>query len=899
MEQNFPTAEVRRELDKILVHPLFQKSQRLSIFLRYVVEKALAGETESLKELVIGSEAFQRGETFDPQIDNVVRVNANRLRSKLAEYYQTNGNAAQIRIDLPRGGYVPVFSDSPQIPERSFQSEPAQPSGTVGRERELWRLRSALDSISKSGGRMLAISGDAGIGKTALIEDFLLTGQAQPGPMWVARGRCSERLEKTDPFVPILQCLDNLISGDGAAEALQIMETTAPLWLSQVRPTSSAQSASVVSSERLRREFVRFFQALSAIRPILLFVDDLHWVDASTCDLLEHLGSQAREIRILLVAAYRSAKVRTAHPFLPLKLTFERQDAWQEVSLGFLSRSDVESYLSGRFSPCHFPANFADAVYERTEGHPLFMKDMIGFLVDRQMIVKLDGSWQLKIDINDIRTLIPTGTESMIRLQIDQFSDLDRQILRCAAVQGVEFDSAVICRVLALEAEQVEERLQSLARIHCFVAALDERTLGGEIFSVRYRFVHVIYQNALYADLPPTRRATQSAAVAESLLNLATETMPVPAAELGILFERGRDKARAAEQFLQAARHAVAILAFPEAVLLCERGLGNLLSLPASRDRDERELEFLLTLGMAQMVTSGYASPQVERTYRRARELCLRLAEKKRLVRVLWALHTCLVNAGELVPALQLAAEMLQLAEELNNTVALIESSHAMGTTLAFMGKLPEAKAHLEKTLQLAAARGSKSQRSLYILDPYVTSLSMLARVLARMGFMDEAMRKAIQSVSSADQLSHPPSVAYATFWVGWLHHARGEHTEACVHLESAMELSRTYGMPQFLEWARVLRGSSLASLGKVEEGISEMRTSLANQSSMRCLVERPFCLMLLAESLLKSRRYPEALQLCDDALEIVERTEARSYESEIRLLRMTLAGGLSGIRPS
>jgi predicted ATPase len=391
------------------------------------------------------------------------------LRKNPAERFASISEVADALRDLSNSTLFKKSSIA-----NSFEFERLQHRRTVGREKELLHLRATLNSISNGAGRMLAISGDAGIGKTTLIEDFLSSVEASGAPFWIARGRCSERLEKTDPFVPILECLGDFISGQRAAEGLQIMENTAPLWLAQLRPGSLDQEsrAAKVSSERLRREFVRLFQALSVIRPILLFLDDLHWVDASTCDLLAHLSTRARDIRILLTVAYRPSKVMTAHPFLPLKLALEREDASQEIALASLTRADVECYLSSRFPASRFPVEFADAVFERTEGHPLFMKNMIGFLLDRQMILRSRGRWHLNLNIENIRTLIPAGTESMIRLQIDQFSEIDRQILQCAAIQGVEFDSAVICQVLGLGAEQIEERLQSLARIHRFVYSL-------------------------------------------------------------------------------------------------------------------------------------------------------------------------------------------------------------------------------------------------------------------------------------------------------------------------------------------------------------------------------------------------------------------------------------------
>jgi tetratricopeptide (TPR) repeat protein len=261
-------------------------------------------------------------------------------------------------------------------------------------------------------------------------------------------------------------------------------------------------------------------------------------------------------------------------------------------------------------------------------------------------------------------------------------------------------------------------------------------------------------------------------------------------------------------------------------------------------------------------------------------------------VRVLWGIHTCLVNSGELVPALELSREMRQVADALDNPASIMVSLHALGSTLAFMGDLAGAREALERTLTLSPI--GQFRGSLYVLDTGVTSLSMLARVLARMGFLDEAVERAVTSVDLAKRLAHPPSLAYATFWVGWIRHARGDHAEACCHLEAAMDLSRTHGLPQILEWGRVVRGSSLAHLGRVAEGISEMRKSLDNQLAMRCLVERPYCLTLLAEALLQVKGYPEALALCDEALKIGREKQARSYEAETNRVRGEILRALS-----
>jgi len=274
------------------------------------------------------------------------------------------------------------------------------------------------------------------------------------------------------------------------------------------------------------------------------------------------------------------------------------------------------------------------------------------------------------------------------------------------------------------------------------------------------------------------------------------------------------------------------------------------------------------------------------------------LNEKRRLVRVLWGLHTCHLNAGELRTALELSREMGQIAESLASAPAIVESLHALGTTLAFMGRCPEAREALERIFDLLPVGGHESRAPLSILDPCVTSLGMLSRLLALMGYLDDAVDKAVTAASIAKELTHPPSLAYATFWVGWIRHASGDHVEACRQLQSAMDLSRAYCLPQFVEWGRVVRGSSLAQLGKASEGIAEMRKSLDAQVSMRCHLERPYCLTLLAEALVADGNPREALEICDEALSLTGRTEGRSYESETHRIRgeALQASGFAGV---
>ena len=377
-----PDAEVLRQLERILAHPLFTTTQRLSAFLRFAVESTVGGRSEQLKEYVIGIEVCGRAASYNPQVDPVVRVMAGRLRSKLAEYYQAGGQQDPVLIELPRGAYVPQFisrqqsSPAQTVPENWQPSicTPALRRDIVGREQELARLHGTLAAVAAGSRIMLTISGETGIGKTTVAENFLAQVEQRGPAAWIGRGRCSERLAESDAFVPILACLEGLLRGESGNELAQILKSAAPSWYVQVAPSTDesvrqlAQQSRATSHERMRREFASFFEELSCSRPVILFMDDMHWADSSTCDLVAYLGASIRNIRILILMTHRPAELLARrHPFLPVRLELDRRGAWQEMPLSFLSLSDIKRYITIQYPDNVFPVEFSRIVHQRTE----------------------------------------------------------------------------------------------------------------------------------------------------------------------------------------------------------------------------------------------------------------------------------------------------------------------------------------------------------------------------------------------------------------------------------------------------------------------------------------------------------------------------------------------------
>jgi tetratricopeptide (TPR) repeat protein len=486
----------------------------------------------------------------------------------------------------------------------------------------------------------------------------------------------------------------------------------APTWYVQLAPLVADDSsfarvmaeAKVASQERLKRELAAFLQEVARLQPLVLFVDDLHWADASTIDLLAYVGSKCAAMRLLLVLSYRPSDLLLGqHPFLHVKLELQGRGVCREILLAFLSRSDLERYLALEFPEHGFPADFVGLIHTRTEGNPLFMVDLLRYLRERGVIAQEQGRWALTQSVADIQQELPESVRSMIQRKIDQLSEADRRLLVAASVQGYEFDAAVVAKALALEAVDVEEGLEGLERVHAFVRRLQEREFPDGTLTLRYRFVHVLYQNALYALLTPARKGSLSTAVAEALLAYYGEQSAAVASELALLFEAGRDFARAADAFVVAAQNATRVYANQEAVALLGRVLANAEKLRGPA-RQSRILAAALQRAPLHQTLSRFDEmiSDCELAEKVAGETGNREAQINALCGKAWALFFS-KRSAEVQQYGNQAAELARLAE---SRVGLASAEGVLAAHCVCTGDLVAAESYLDRAIPVLKADG-------------------------------------------------------------------------------------------------------------------------------------------------------------------------------------------------
>jgi serine/threonine protein kinase len=497
---------------------------------------------------------------------------------------------------------------------------------TVGRGQQLKELHTALNLATAGRGSLVCVSGEAGIGKSTVMEEFLGALKTSRASCNVARGRCSERLAEGEAYLPILEALDSLLHSSSGDSASRIMRTLAPSWFLELAPAQRQDSSMIrladskaTSQERLKREFVAFLQELCRHRPLLLTLEDVHWIDTSTVDLLSYVTSRIESLPLLIVVTYRPGEMaERMHPLLQLRLDLEARGLARELRLSYLEQADVENYLVLEFPEHRFPVPFGHFLWKRTEGNPLFMVDLVRDLRDRKVIVQDQGRWVLSRPVEDIGLDVPASIRSMIQRKIDSLSEPDRRLLQAASVEGAEFHSVVLAAATSGDAADVEERLENIERLHFFVQRIGEKEFPDGTLTLHLRFVHSLYQNALYATLSPTRRTGLSAATANTLLRLHASAQSSVAHKVALLFESARDFSRAAEFFQLAAERAAGVFANQEAAALARKGLEMVTKLPRSAEKKQKELALLITLGPALISTRGFANPEVERAYTHA-----------------------------------------------------------------------------------------------------------------------------------------------------------------------------------------------------------------------------------------------------------------------------------------
>jgi predicted ATPase len=786
----------------------------------------------------------------------------------------------------------------------------------IGRETELQQLHSWLEKSLSGERQVIFLTGEPGIGKTALVEAFLQSlesrvrrlesedqklslaevrtldprHQTLDAHLWIGRGQCIEHFGAGEAYLPVLAALGQLGQEPGGERLVALLDRYAPTWLVQMPALLGPANLDALqrktlgaTRERMLREMAEALEALSTEQPLALVLEDLHWSDYSTLELLSFLAWRRQPARLLVLGTYRPVEVIVReHPLKVVEQELYLHGQCEELALGFLTEDDVAQYLSVRFSASQLPVDLAGAIHQRTDGNPLFMVNVVNDLIARGTVRQIDGRWEFQAATAAVEVGLPESIHQLIEQQIERLSLEDQRVLEIASAAGTEFSAAAVAAALGDELGAVETRCAGLARRGQFLRATGTSEWPDGTIAARYGFLHALYREVMYERVTAGRRVQLHYRIGEREEQAYGERASEIAAELAVHFERGRDYRRTVQYLEQAAARASQRLVYVEAISHLTRGLELLKTLPDTPDRARQELTLQIALGAPLQLTKGYASPEVEATYTRARELCCQVGDTSQLFSILLGLGRLYLARRQFQTAHELREQILALAQHLHDPGLLVRAYTMLAQTSYQFGEFVQAREHAEQAIALYDPQQHRSHVFLYGNDARVAGLSFASGALWYLGYPGQALQRSQAALAWAQELAHPFSVTGALTVTTILHQRRREEQAVQEHAEVAMTLSTEHGFSSYLAVATLLRGWALAEQGQAEEGIAQMRQGLAAHRATGAKLWQRYFLALLAEAYGKAGQLEEGLTLLAEALAIVDSTEERVYEAEL-----------------
>jgi DNA-binding SARP family transcriptional activator/predicted ATPase len=770
---------------------------------------------------------------------------------------------------LTRQAYTDLVSLEPASPAppaavTSFAAVPL-----VGRDQEFERSVAAWEEAAAGRAQLLFVTGEAGLGKTRLIEELERWCTRQGSNTARSRAYAAEgRLA----YAPVVEWLRSEAVRRGVARL-------EPVWQSEISrllPELLSQLPELPRPEPLlgAEQRQQLFEALArgmlaGGQPLLALVDDLQWCDQETLEFLHYLVRFDLSAPLLVAATARPEELDPQHAATTLIEALHGIERVVEVSLPPLDRQQVAT-LAEHLSERPLAPEVTERLYRETEGNPLFLVET----------VRAGGLTQAAStpSVAEAPLRLPPKVHAVLRTRLSQLSPVAGDLVALAATVGREFTYDV----LAEASGKHEDAL---------VAGLDElwrRRIIREHGLHAYDFSHDKIRDVAYAGVGPAQRRRLHLAVAEALKALYASDLDPVSAQLAAQYDRARHPEQAVPYYARAAEVAQRVFANEEALPHLTRALELLEELPAAPQRDDHELRLRVALGIPLVALRGHGAPVTRDNYARADELCLSLG-RPASPPVLRGLALASINALEFERALDLGRRCLTQAQAERNNPLVVESHYVIGVTTFWRGELAASREHLKQAVDLYRPENHRTHVSLFAQDPKVVCLGRLALTLWYLGRPEESARAIEESLALGEALAHPLTLGYALVLGAWLSGERGDTDRAGEFASANAALCAERG----LKWLGQLNAPWLgwvqARRGFFDEGIGQINEALAEASATGFRIFRTYHLWLLAQAYVLAGQPGAALGVVREALDATERAGQWYLEGEFHRLRAEL----------
>jgi class 3 adenylate cyclase/predicted ATPase len=753
----------------------------------------------------------------------------------------------------------------------------------VGRQPELATLQQTLAHAGTGHGQVVALVGEAGVGKSRLVYEFVHAHYTQG---WRVLESASVSYGQATPYFPVIDLLRRYCAVEDGDDTRTVrakvtgqvltldaaLQDTIPALLALLEALPDDSPFRMLDPPQRRQRTLEALKRVllreSQVQPLVLVFEDLHWIDAETQALLNNLVDSLPTARLLLLVNYRP---EYQHPW-------GSKTYYRQLRLDPLTPESAEALLQVLLGDDPSLAPLTPLLITRTEGNPFFLEESVRTMVETQVLVGERGAYRLAQALPSIQ--VPATVQAVLAARIDRLPPEEKNLLQAAAVIGKDIPAVLLQAIAEVPWADVQ---RSLAHLQA-AEFLYETRLFPEL---EYTFKHALTQEVAYNAVLLERRRGLHERAAQAIEGLFAERLAEHYNALAHHYSRSGNTSKAIDYLHRAGQQAVERSAYADAISHLITALDLLTTLPESRTRHQQELGVQMTLGPALVATKGTDVPEVERLYTRAHALCEQVGEPRQLFRVLWGLWIVYSARGAHQTQRALAEQILHLAQRLHDTALLLEAHHVMWATLLGGGELTAARAHQEQGVRLYEPHQHRTHAALYSGHDAGVCCRMQAAVsLWLLGYPDQAVASSQAALALAQQLAHPLSCTNALYWAAKLHHFRREAPLTHTRAEAAMTIATDQGFPLPLAEATPLRGWALAASGYWEEGITQIQQRLAASQARGITRDRPYHLALLAEVSAQGRQSTTGLEALAEAFATLAKHGAHWWEAELYRLR-------------
>jgi DNA-binding winged helix-turn-helix (wHTH) protein/predicted ATPase len=833
-----------------------------------------------------------------------LRVTVGEVRAALGD----DKSGSQYLETVPGRGYRFVLDPAASSGSESAEGRGAervragQDEPIVGRRREIEHLLNRFLEADKGRRQLVFLVGEPGAGKTTLVQLFMERLTGRPGAN-LARGQCVMSFGAGEAYGPVLEALGHLATEPGGGALIRLLDRCAPMWLVQL--PALIESADFerlqrriegATRERMVRELNDALERLTRKATLVLALEDLHWSDVATVELLTSIAQHPAAARLLILGTYRPADAAVSAPALVQAIhELEGGGFCEPLDLELLTRRDVGVYVAARLGGTD-SEKVADQVFQRSGGNALFMVNMFDHLEQAQAIRKLDDRWIVDGAAAAL-SQVPEGLRPFIQRRLETLSAEERRILERASVAGVEFDAAALLpgtspADLREELERLEPTLEHLAGRSRLIEGHGVSEWPDGNLSSRYRFHHALYRQVLYEEIPEARRARLHRRIGERLRTAFGAEDASLAPVLAVHFEKGRDAESAARYRRLAGERALGRHAYHEAALHLERALDafdRAPKQPADADPMDRlrwEVDVCRALGTALAVTRGHGAPEVEKVHARARSLIEDVDDPAFQFPILFNLWTFSTAAAGLTESERLVTRMSEVvARAENDEMALMFHSARLRIGF-FRAEYAESADSVRRVLTLYDALWDHDLPSRYPQeDPGAIALGVDSLRQWLQGRPAQAATREREVRELAKHLDSPFGRAFAWAWSLASLQFRGEAAQLERRAGELRLHCVEHGFPTWIAWATLFEGWAVGARGNEAEGIALMAKGLEGWRGAGLRIVEPYFLALLSEMCLRAGRVDAAAERLAEARAQVERSGECWWEAELHRL--------------